>query len=150
MSIFIEKSKTDRYREGNSVAISRTPEITCPVRMVARYLQLANIADSSQEFLFRPISFCKKKSTYVLRGEKCISYTTARDIFMNAIQAIGLDKCKYSLHSLRAGGASSAANFGISDRIFKKHGRWSSDTAKDGYVTENLSIKLSVTKNLGI
>jgi hypothetical protein len=51
---------------------------------------------------------------------------------------------------LRAGGTSSAANLGISDRIFKKHGRWRSDTAKDGYVTENLRIKLSVAKNLGI
>jgi hypothetical protein len=41
-------------------------------------------------------------------------------MFMNTIQAIGLYKCKYNLHSLQAGGASSAANFGISDRILKK------------------------------
>ena len=39
-----------------------------------------------------------------------------------------------SLHSLRAGGATSAANVGIPDRLFKRHGRWASENAKDGYV----------------
>ncbi len=42
------------------------------------------------------------------------------------------------LHSFRSGVASRAANMGIDDRIFKKHGRWRSETAKDGYVTDDL------------
>ena len=56
----------------------------------------------------------------------------------------------YGLHSLRSGGATSAAQFGISDRLFKRHGRWKSVSAKDGYVKDDLSQKLSVSKNLGI
>lgn len=43
-----------------------------------------------------------------------------------------------------------AANMGVCDRIFKKHGRWKSDSAKDGYVAENVHVQMSVTKNLGI
>ena len=35
-------------------------------------------------------------------------------------------------------GASAAAAVGVPDRLFKKHGRWRSDTAKDGYVKESL------------
>ena len=41
---------------------------------------------------------------------------------------------KWGLHSLRAGGALRAANMGISDRFFKRHGRWKSENAKDGYI----------------
>lgn len=54
------------------------------------------------------------------------------------------------MHSLRSGGATAAASNGITDRLFKKHGRWKSEKAKDGYVQENLLEKLSVSKKLGI
>ena len=53
-------------------------------------------------------------------------------------------------HSLRAGGATAAANAGVPDRFFKRHGRWSSESAKDGYIKDNLNSLLSVSKSLGI
>ena len=52
-------------------------------------------------------------------------------------------------HSLRSGGATAAANTGIPDRLFKRHSRWSSDSAKDGYVKDSLSSRVSVSKTLG-
>jgi hypothetical protein len=39
---------------------------------------------------------------------------------------------------------------GVDDRLFKKHGRWKTNHAKDGYVKENILDRLSVTKKLGI
>ena len=48
-------------------------------------------------------------------------------------------------HSLRISGATAAANAGIPDRFFNRHGRWSSDSAKDGYVKDSLSSRLSVS-----
>jgi hypothetical protein len=45
---------------------------------------------------------------------------------------------KFGLHSLRSGGATTCANLRISDRLFKKHGRRRSETAKDGYVKDSL------------
>ena len=54
-------------------------------------------------------------------------------------------------YSLRSGGATAAANAGVPDRLFKRHGRWASEPAKDGYVQDFLSFyRLSVSKALGI
>jgi hypothetical protein len=40
--------------------------------------------------------------------------------------------------SLRASGASTTANAeGISDRCLKRHGRWKSDLAKEGYIDDS-------------
>ena len=52
-------------------------------------------------------------------------------------------------HSLRSGGAA-AANAGISDPLFKRHGRWSSDLAKDSYVKDSLFSCLSISQALGL
>ena len=53
-------------------------------------------------------------------------------------------------HSVRSGGATAAANARVPDRLFKCHGRWASEWAKDGYVQDSLSSRLSVSKALGI
>ena len=53
-------------------------------------------------------------------------------------------------HSLRSGGATAAANAGVPDRLFKRHGRWASESARDGYVQDSLSSRLLVSKALGI
>ena len=79
-----------------------------------------------------------------------ISYSTARDIVLNAIEEIGINKKFFGTHSLRSGGATAAAKFGVPDRLFKQHGRWKSENAKDGYVQNSLIELLSVSKSLGI
>jgi hypothetical protein len=38
----------------------------------------------------------------------------------------------------------------VSKILFKKHGSWKSEKAKDGYIKEDLNQKLSVTRKLGI
>ena len=63
---------------------------------------------------------------------------------------IGLNSKSYGLHSLRAGGATAAANLGINDKLFKKHSRLKSEKVKDGYVHENLDSLLLISKNLGL
>ena len=76
--------------------------------------------------------------------------TRSRKLLLEAVSAIGLDKTLLGLHSLRSGGASQAANNNVTDRLFKAHGRWRSENAKDGYVKDSLLSKLSVTKLLSI
>ena len=44
----------------------------------------------------------------------------------------------------------SETNAGVPDRLFKRHGRWVSESAKDGYVQDSSSSRLSVSKALGI
>ena len=63
---------------------------------------------------------------------------------------LGLDSKKFGLHSLRSGGATAAANSNVKERMFKRHGRWRSEKAKDGYVLDSLEEKLAVTSVLGI
>ncbi|XP_046567698.1 uncharacterized protein LOC124276085 [Haliotis rubra] len=52
--------------------------------------------------------------------------------------------------SLRSGGATAAANNGIPDRMFKRHGRWRSEKAKDGYVKDKLENRIKVSLSLGL
>ncbi len=92
--------------------------------------------------------FCKSVNSYKLRSGK-LSYTTAREILLSALETLGLNKKYFGLHSLRSGGATAAAAAKVEDRLFKKHGRWRTDKAKDGYVKENISERLSVTQNIG-
>ena len=107
--------------------------------MLERYLNLAELNSSSEQYIFGSLSYCKKYQSYKLRkNNKPLTYTRARELILSALQSIGLDKSKFGLHSLRSGGATSAAASGICDRLFKKHGRWRSDKAKDGYVRENI------------
>ncbi|KAH3702743.1 hypothetical protein DPMN_077769 [Dreissena polymorpha] len=50
-----------------------------------------------------------------------------------------------------AGGATAAANNGIPDRLFKRHGRWLSETAKDGYVKSSVDERLrSPEETIGV
>jgi hypothetical protein len=46
-------------------------------------------------------------------------------ILLSALEAVGLHKRKFGLYSLRSTGATAA---GVDDRLFKKHGRWKSDS----------------------
>ena len=145
MKIFIKKSKTDIYREGAWVYISRSHNM-CPVKHLEDYLRLVNIIIGSSQCIFRAIS--KDKKSRLRRKNKPISYTTIRQNLLKVIKAVGLNWKDYDLHSLGAGGASLAANKGIPDRLFKRHGRWKSDRAKDGYVEDDFKMFLFVSKNL--
>jgi hypothetical protein len=60
-----------------------------------------------------------------------------REVFIDAFKPFVSDIKKYGLHSLRSGDVTIAVNLGISDRLFKKNGRWRSETAKNGYVNSS-------------
>ena len=68
-----------------------------------------------------------------------------RELVLEKLTALGLDKWKFGLHSLCSGGASAAAQAGVPNRLFKRHGRWRSETAKDGYGMSKLDDRLAVS-----
>ena len=82
---------------------------------------------------------------YSLRSTD-ISYIRAREVVLDAFSQLSFPSRLFGLH--RSGGATAAANAGINDRLFKRHGRWRSDKAKDGYVKDNLDLLSSVSKSL--
>lgn len=148
MEIFVQSSKTDQFREGARVLIARTGSPCCPVAMLERYMSLANIKDKQDEPLFRGL--ISTKAGQKLRKSGSLSYTRVRELILEKLAAIGLDTKQFGIHSLRAGGASAAANAGVPDRMFKRHGRWCSENAKDGYVKDSVAERLQVSSSLGL
>ena len=151
MTISIPKSKTDIYRDGNSVVIARSANKYCPVHNLELFLSWCDFHSSndSDSFIFR--NFKRTKTSYELRkDDKPLTYTRMRELFRSALQPFVTDVNKYGLHSLRSGGATTSASLGVPDRLFKRHGRWRSETAKDGYVKDSLYDRLSVSSNLNI
>ena len=108
------------------------------------YFHLAALNCNSSDFVFRNLVYHKSTLSYSL-GSRPISYSRAREFLLDSLVELGFPNSSYGLHSLRLGGASAAANAGVNDRLFKRHGR-----AKDGYVKDNINSLLSVSRSLGL
>ena len=113
--------------------------------MMNRYFDRAGLSCDSPWFC----QLSKTKCGYKPRS-KSLSYSRLRELMLEAFKYIVPDISAIGTHSLRSGGATAAANAGVQDRPFKHHGRWASESAKDGYVQDSLSSRLSVSKALGI
>ena len=149
MSIYIASSKTDQYRQGDRVLVARTGSQTCPCSdNVRTLLQYGFSVSAVQLRLFRGIVVTK--SGEHLHSQGSLSYTHLRELFLSKLTQLGFDPKQFGLHSLRSGGASAAANAGVPDRLFKRHGGWRSDSAKDGYVKDSVHALLSVSESLNL
>ena len=146
--ICIRKSKTDQYRQGNEVLISKGDTPACPVSMYQRYLELVGDVGDKQFFVFRPI-FRSKDNCKLIYKNKKISYSAARNNIIPLIKSV-VGEVDIGLHSLRSGGATVAANSDVDDRCLKRHGRWKTDSSKDGYIVDSVEKRLLVSKSLGL
>ena len=123
--IFVPRSKTDVYREGNYVFISAFRSKYCLVGVLQKYFDLSGIDLCSSLPLFRPLVFHRSISRYTLRSGK-ISYTTCRDILSGTLSQLGYNPNDNGLYSLRSGGITSAVrndSNSIPERLLKIHGR---------------------------
>lgn len=57
LEILVKSSKTDQYREGNKVSISKLGGITCPHALLCRYFASARIVPNSSVYIFRAVRF---------------------------------------------------------------------------------------------
>ena len=62
-------------------------------------------------------------------SSESLSYSRLRELELEAFRYIVPDISAIGTHSLRSGGATAAANAGVPDRLFKRHGRWASESA---------------------
>jgi hypothetical protein len=147
MELFIEKSKTDQYRQCAWVLVSRVGGAYCHVGLVEQLLKFRRYEFRGPGGLIRAVTI--SSSQQYIRDDQP-SYSTVNQWFKDGALALGLDPVEFSTHSGRRGGASRAANVDIPDRLFKEHGLWRSELAKDGYVVSKLQARLSVTANLGL
>ena len=139
-----------QYREGHIVHISRTGSPFCPVHWTETYVNRTRLSDASSNYLICRLS--KTKFGHRHLGNRKLSDTTVRDHFVQDVLPIcqAADSGAYSLHSLRSGGASTAINNGISERLIGKHGRWKSGYSRDRYLKDSKTSRLSVSLALGL
>ena len=52
LSIFIEKSKTDVYREGSWVYLTKLDTALCPIELISQYFKKGSIRDKCQKYIF--------------------------------------------------------------------------------------------------
>lgn len=150
MKVFIEKSKTDVYRGGKWMYISTGISSTCPVEIIRLYLRKGGFESQKKEaYLFRAVTKTKHKE-YLREKNRHITYSTMRHHLLQSLTRVGEEAKEFGTHSLRSGGATAAANAGVPDRLFKRHGRWKTDRAKNGYIKENLKDLLLVSQSLGL
>ena len=143
VSIFLEKRKNDQFRAGSHILIARSDEATCPVKIVEKFLEKGD--HDVMLPIWRRIQSTKNGKK--LRAE-LMSYSRANELFKNELKKEGLDSKKYGLHSLRSGGASTAAALGIPDRLLQRQGGWRTASAKNNYIEESVDSLLLVTKTM--
>jgi hypothetical protein len=91
--VLIESSKTDICIQGNTIVNARTNSEFCPVAILEKYLKRANISLSSDEFIFRSLSYLKSKNVQMLsKTNKLLFYARARELLLNALSDVGLDE----------------------------------------------------------
>ena len=108
-----------------------------------------DVCSANSDYLFKPV--VKIKSGYkLIQKVKPLSYTRARESILGLLKEFVPETTNISLHSFRSGGTTVAANAQVSDRCWKRHGRWRSESAKDGYAEDSIENRLLVSKSLGI
>lgn len=80
--------------------------------------------------------------------DKPIGYSTFQEGLKANLGSIMDDTTMYSTHLFHPGGATVAANSGISDRIIQKHGWWWAPISKDMYISDDISKSLKLSQKL--
>ena len=94
----------------------------CSVAMLETYMAMASMSPGNSDSYLEELCM-QTKNESKLREKGGLSYTTiCKAVIAVKLEAIRFDKCQCGLYSLRAGGASAAANAGVLDRMFKWHG----------------------------
>ena len=149
VKIIITKSKTDQYRDGNEILLSRINSSACPVKALKKYLSLSGLSLSSQDYLFRGVYKISNGKSGIKTKNRRFSYTRCREVILKRLKEVAPDNLNLGLHSLRASGATAAVNSGVNDRCWRRHGRWRSD-ASHRYIKDSLESRMQVSQNLGL
>ena len=102
--MFIESSKTDKYRDGVWVVVAVSGKVSCPVNMMNRYLDKAQLSQDS------PFFASYLRLNLVVRPElKDFSYIRLRVLVFEVFTGIVPDLARIGTHRLRSGGATASS-----------------------------------------
>ena len=131
VAVRIKQSKTDPFRQGVSIVLSRTGLPLCPVAALLAYLVVRGNSEGPL-FLLRGQPLTRPKLVLELR---------------KALAVAGLQPDKYAGHSFRIGAATTAAACGVPVDVIKTLGRWKSQ-AYQLYIRIPDTQLASITKSL--
>jgi hypothetical protein len=159
VSLFLSRSKTDQHMDGTWVVVAATAGRYCPVALLRRLLSEGGYQREPSHPLedvgpllraMAPGGGALKRKTGSLADPiPSLGYSSLLDRCKEMCKAVGISK-SVGLHSFRIGGATEAAAAGVPDRLFKRHGRWATDSSKERYVRESLQNVLMVSQALGL
>lgn len=137
MAVHVNRmSKNDSERLGHERLVAgRAVGQYCVVRALQQHLSVDSSAAASSPL------FCT-------RAGKAMRVDTPRGRFRHWLQVIGVDASLYGFHSLRAGGATAAAQAGVEERHIKAQGNWKSDAFKS-YIRPDQQDRLRVSRAIG-
>ena len=116
-----------------------------PVAIIKDYF--VKIGDS--EWLFPNFRMGKNKAIVFI--DKPVSYNNTLKLFREALDNIGLDGKLYSLHSLRTGALSEAANSeNVDKEVLQRHGRWKTPSMINYYHEMSVEKRLKAVRSLSI
>ena len=116
-----------------------------PLFWLLKYLRKAGIPDDSTAYIFQRI--IRPNAHAVARladDDKPVTYNSMRAEMKKVLSDTGENEKLYGWHSARSGGATAAANAGISERLIKVQGRWVADLSVAGYIQDSLQQRLNI------
>ena len=87
LEIIIRRRKTDKFRAGNKVFISKGNTLACAYGMLKCYIDISGVDIKSDTYLFKPI-FKSKGQCKLIYKDKPISYTRTRRVRKQPIIAL--------------------------------------------------------------
>ena len=97
LQIKILKSKTDQYRMGNEIVISKGQSFACPYNLLKKYFLLPDTNSMSEHFLLKPIFRSKHRCSLIYKY-KPLSYIRVRECIISRLIEVIFSsngKCMY-------------------------------------------------------
>ena len=148
LTVHLPQSKTDQFRKGNDLFIAALAgKEYCPYVIARRFIGRlkACIGSGPETFVLANIT---RKFGQDRIARTCIAASTLTSQLRVFLRDLGLSVNDFSLHSLRAGGATAAAAAHAPRDMIKLHGRWKSDCV-DNYIEVSAKDHLALSSSIG-
>ena len=146
LKVHIPSSKTDTYRDGKYVFLSK--KNSSVYNLIFRYMSKANLEFSCNHFFFCPIIHNRTDLSCSIRNQK-LPYDIYNSIVKEAVAKIGLNPSEYGTHSARSGGATSLYPY-VSQFEMMLSGRWADPRSLGSYVEISTDTQFDINSRLNI
>ncbi len=147
MLITFGKLKNDQYSEGSTKLVASNLSSTkyCPVLLTQLYLERLGVGYRGYLIPRVRLDLCKIQQA---DGSVPLSYTTALEDFRDLLTLLGENASSYSEHSGKRGGASAAAEAGMSATELQRFGGWRSANMAAKYTDLSVNTRLKLSRKL--